>query len=119
MTKVSAALAALVAITACNMPTGAKAQSYSCKAATETAERVICKNERLRNLDERMSQIYRDLMQALTREDQREGLRDYQVNFLNTRDACGRNVSCIKGAYLDQIDVLKARLRYADNGWHQ
>lgn len=97
--------------------TPAGAVSFKCSNATETAERVICGNAQLSRLDDRLASLYKDLMRALDREDQREGLRDYQHRFLETRDACGQSRSCIKGAYLDQIDVLKMRLRYADNGW--
>lgn len=97
--------------------TPSEAVSFKCSAATETAERVICGNAKLSSLDDRLATLYNDLMQTLDREDQRDGLRDYQRRFLATRDACGSNRSCIKGAYLDQIEVLKIRLRYADNGW--
>jgi uncharacterized protein len=97
----------------------AAAQSFNCRRASEPAERAICTNARLGGLDQRMSRLYAKLMARLDRDDQRDGLRDYQMRFLSSRDRCGSDVSCIKGAYLDQIDVLASRLRYAQNGWDQ
>lgn len=44
----------------------------------------------------------------------RQALRNYQRHFLAVRDDCGRDTSCIKGAYLDQISVLEARLEKAN-----
>jgi uncharacterized protein len=99
--------------------TPADAQAFNCRRASEPAERAICANARLGGLDQRMSRLYAKLMARLDRDDQRDGLRDYQMRFLSSRDSCGRDVSCIKGAYLDQIDVLASRLRYAKNGWDQ
>jgi hypothetical protein len=34
--------------------------------------------------------------------------------FLVARDRCGRNESCLRGAYLDQIAVLQERLSASD-----
>jgi uncharacterized protein len=34
--------------------------------------------------------------------------------FLAARDRCGGKESCIRGAYLDQIEVLKARLQITE-----
>ncbi len=97
----------------------AAAQGFNCRLASQSSERAICANARLGGLDQRMNRLYAKLMARLDRDDQREGLRDYQLRFLSSRDSCGRDVSCIKGAYLDQIDVLASRLRYAQNGWDQ
>jgi uncharacterized protein len=97
--------------------TPAAAQSFDCSGASLSSEKAICSNDRLGALDERMERLYASLMQSFDHDDQREGLRAYQIRFLAARDRCGRNVSCIKGAYLDQIEVLSARLRYAENRW--
>jgi uncharacterized protein len=87
----------------------AKAQDFDCRSATNAAERTICARPRLARLDERMAELY-GLLWARLDNDNREGLRDYQRMFLATRDKCGRDVSCIEGAYLDQIDVLRRQL---------
>ena len=92
----------------------AEAQAFDCRNAVLASERSICGNDKLRHLDERVDRLYRDLMQQSRGERQREDLRDYQLQFLSARDACGRNASCIKGAYLDQIEALSAELRRLD-----
>jgi uncharacterized protein len=91
----------------------AAAQQFDCRDAEIASERTICRNGKLGNLDERMSNLYSELMQASGSERQREGLRNYQRHFLAARDSCGRDTDCIKGAYLDQISVLEARLEQA------
>jgi uncharacterized protein len=60
-----------------------------------------------------MSALYRDLKSAYGSRYQREGLKAYQRQFLDARDACGRDTECIRGAYLDQISVLETSLENA------
>ena len=106
-----AMLATLSAIAAAvALPGSAAAQDFNCRAASSASEKAICTSQRLSQLDERMSHLYARLWNALADNDAREGLRDYQLNFLSARDACGRNETCIRGAYLDQIEVLKQHM---------
>ena len=92
----------------------ASAQSFNCSNASNAAERAVCGSDRLSALDDRLSNLYDALRGAMTSEKQMQRLRAYQRQFLDTRDSCGRNTGCIKGAYLDQISVLSARLRRAE-----
>ena len=112
------AVAAFAASVSCSA-TPAAAQSFDCGAAALSSEKAVCASARLSGLDERMSSLYDKLMTSLERDDQREGLRDYQMRFLATRNGCGRNAGCITGAYLDQIDVLRMRIRYVEARWDQ
>ena len=91
----------------------ASAQEFDCRAASTQAEHAICGSGRLSSLDERMTRLYTRLWDVLGDGEAREGLRDYQRMFLAARDRCGRNESCIKGAYLDQFEVLESRLRFS------
>jgi uncharacterized protein len=91
----------------------AAAQQFDCRDAEASSERTICRNDKLGALDEQMSNLYSELLRAYGSERQREGLRSYQRHFLAARDSCGRDTGCIKGAYLDQISVLEARLEQA------
>jgi uncharacterized protein YecT (DUF1311 family) len=91
----------------------AAARQFDCRNAEAASERIICRNDTLGALDEQMSRRYDELMQAYDTESQRKALRNYQRHFLAVRDDCGRDASCIKGAYLDQISVLEARLEKA------
>ena len=92
------------------LPGSATAQDFNCRAASLASEKAICASQRLSQLDERMSHLYARLWNALEDDTAREGLRDFQLNFLSARDACGRNESCIRGGYLDQIEVLKQHM---------
>lgn len=91
----------------------ATAQEFDCRNAVLASERTICRNDDLSALDEQMSGLYTELMDTHSSRGQRDDLRRYQRRFLAARDACGRDVRCIKGAYLDQISVLEARLERA------
>jgi uncharacterized protein len=90
------------------------AQSFDCRDASNAAERAVCGSDKLSDLDDRMSELYGQLLSGTVSDRTRGWVRDYQRRFLSARDGCGRNTGCIKGAYLDQISVLTARLRMAD-----
>lgn len=102
-------IATVAAIAASAAP--ASAQSFRCGSAETKSEVAICANDRLSNLDDRMSGLYETAMASANSAADQKRLRNYQVRFLAARDACGRNISCITGAYLDQIEVLQARIR--------
>ena len=84
----------------------AAAQEFDCRDASKSAEHKICASDNLSALDETMSSLYARLWRVTDDDEAREALRDYQRMFLAARDGCGRNAGCIKGAYLDQIEVL-------------
>lgn len=107
------AAAALAAGMAALAGTPAAAQEFDCRKTDYASERTICRSGKLSALDERMSSLYSELMETYDRKGQREDLRSYQRHFLDARDNCGRDTDCIKGAYLDQISVLEARLERA------
>ncbi len=91
----------------------AAAQEFNCRDADYASERTICRNGDLGALDEQMNGLYGELLKATASKYQRADIKDYQRRFLDARDACGRDANCIKGAYLDQISVLDARLEQA------
>jgi uncharacterized protein len=87
-----------------------EARQFDCRNAALASERMICRSDALGGLDERMSNLYSELMQTYDSKSQRDQLKRYQRQFLAARDSCLRDTVCIKGAYLDQISVLKAQL---------
>jgi uncharacterized protein len=91
----------------------AAAQEFDCRNADYASERTICRNGDLGALDEQMNGLYAELLKATAGKQRRADIKDYQRRFLDARDACGRDTNCIKGAYLDQISVLDARLEQA------
>jgi uncharacterized protein len=114
--KLSAAISmsALLALAAmAGSARTASAQEFDCRNAEFASERAICGSDRLSALDERMSALYADLKATSASRYQRDDLKTYQRQFLDARDSCGRDVECIRGAYLDQISVLESRLEQA------
>jgi uncharacterized protein YecT (DUF1311 family) len=112
--KLAAAISAGTLLALAAMATSVRpvaAQEFDCRNAEFASERAICGSDRLSALDERMSALYADLKTtAYGDRDERADLKTYQQQFLDARDACGRDVECIRGAYLDQISVLESRL---------
>jgi uncharacterized protein len=102
----------LAAATAAVIATPAGAVDFSCRNAGNAAERAICGDAKLSQLDDRMAVTYGRLW-AASNTRARFGLRDYQHRFLAARNACGSNTRCLRGAYLDQISVLDEKLREA------
>lgn len=88
----------------------ASAQEFDCRKAELNSEHMICRSDALGALDEKMSNLYAELMQSYDRKSQRDQLKRYQHQFLEARDDCARDIECIKGAYLDQISVLEVQL---------
>jgi uncharacterized protein len=100
---------ALAAATAAVIAAPAGAVDFSCRNASNAAERAICGDARLSQLDDRMAVTYGRLW-AVSGLRARLALRDDQHRFLAARNACGWNSNCIRGAYLDQISVLDSKL---------
>lgn len=97
--------------------TGSLAQDFDCNGARNTAEHVICNSTDLKQLDERMARAYGRLWARYSNapytSQDLASLRSTQREFLGSRDSCGANVRCIRGAYLDQIAFLTNRGRTA------
>lgn len=102
-------LAAALSTSVLVLATPAGATDFSCHEATTGAERAICSDRKLSNLDDKMATLYGRLW-AVSGTRERLALRSYQHRFLAARDACGRKAACIHDAYLDQISVLSGRL---------
>jgi uncharacterized protein len=100
---------ALAAATTTVIAAPAGAVDFSCRNASNAAERAICGDAKLSQLDDRMAVTYGRLW-AASNSRARFILRDYQHRFLAARNACGGNTRCIRGAYLDQISVLDSKL---------
>ena len=105
---IAAGFALATAATAA-IATPAGAVDFSCRDASNAAERAICADARLSQLDDRMATVYGRLW-SVSDHRSRLALRDRQRRFLDSRNACGWNTGCIRGAYLDQISVLDGKL---------
>jgi uncharacterized protein len=87
------------------LPQGAGAQTFDCRYAQRPAERAICQDRILSQLDVQMSNLYFSLinrvgphMARIIRADQQAWLRD--------RNACGYHIGCVDSAYRRRISQL-------------
>lgn len=104
-----AAAAAFAAVAAATFSAPSQALDFSCRDATLPAEQAICSDRRLSRLDETMAQTYGRLW-SLSGTRARLDLRATQHRFLAARNDCRWDQGCIRGAYLDRLSVLEARL---------
>lgn len=78
---------------------GAASPSFDCTKAVRDAERTICENTSLGEIDARSSALYRRLMDTVHVE-LRKSLQRTQLDFLRDRNDCRANVPCLESAYL-------------------
>ena len=83
----------------------AQAQSFDCRNARVPDEVAICEDDRLSQLDERLSRRFYRLRDSLYGPD-RAGLDYAQSRWLDRRHRCGFNRGCIAAAYRARIAEL-------------
>ncbi len=88
-------------------PFAAQAQSFNCNRAQTADEVLICQDDRLSGLDERMSTIYFRLRNGLYG-GERRSLEAEQLGWLRSRRDCGRDADCIADSYRRRIRELQA-----------
>lgn len=81
------------------------AQSFNCRYAKTADEVLICQDDQLSALDERMASIYSQVHQSLYGS-QRLMLEAEQGTWLCSRMGCGRDRDCIAQAYQRRIQEL-------------
>lgn len=75
--------------------TPAWAASFDCKKATTPVEQTLCGNPELNRLDTTLGEHYRRAMDKLQGAP-RDALRNSQRAWLQTRNACGSDVTCLQ-----------------------
>jgi len=86
----------------------ADAASYvplDCVKAASPTEKTICGNYALGQAEARMATLF-SIATSLVAMGQRGDIGDAQRQWLQKRDACGRNVACLAKAYSDRIQQL-------------
>lgn len=83
-----------------------QAQSFNCRYARTADEILICQDERLSRLDERLASVYARARSRLDAQDRRE-LEFEQSSWLQSRKECGRNYNCVEDHYRRRIDQLR------------
>lgn len=91
-------------------PHTASAASFDCtKADLAADEKAICAERSLNDLDVKMVTTF-DLLVGLVPMGNRDILREGQVNWLKTRQACGEDQTCLRQRY-------EARLKELDEAY--
>ena len=101
--------AALAIALTCTAPP-ALAADYAlldCARAKSAAEKTICGSYALGQAEARMATLY-GIATSLVAMGQRGDIGDAQRQWLKRRDACGRDVACLRTAYSDRIGQLNA-----------
>ncbi|SIR19066.1 hypothetical protein SAMN05880590_113117 [Rhizobium sp. RU35A] len=102
--------ATLVATTPLMSPRVASAASFDCtKTDLAADEKEICAERSLNDLDVKMVTTF-DLLVGLVPMGNRDILREGQVNWLKTRQACGGDQACLRQSY-------EARLKELDEAY--
>jgi len=102
----AAAFAILLAF-ATPMAFAADYAPLDCARAKTAAEKTVCGNYALGQAEARMATLY-GIATSLVAMGQRGDIGDAQRQWLQRRDACGRDVACLKRAYGDRIGQLNA-----------
>jgi len=84
------------------------AASFDCSKAGTDVEHLICDNEMLSQLDEQLSDLYK---QALKDESSKAELKKNQIAWLKNRNKC-KDKLCLSGAYRRKIGSLSEVFRY-------
>lgn len=100
MTILRKALVASAILCSGAVPHFAAAQSFDCQKATNKAERAICGSDQLKYFDELLDQAYRG---ALHDPKLRTRARQSQKSWLEERNKCGSNHSCLLSTYQNRL----------------
>ena len=84
------------------------AASFDCSKATTETEIAICDDPELSALDERMSGVYvRGRQVTKNVSGSNLEIQNDQIDWLNKRNQCGAETSCLLNAYQTRIEELK------------
>ncbi len=106
--RMPAALIAATIGTALASPAGAA--SFDCNKAKAPDEIAVCANPDLSALDSEMGGLWFAYSQVPLLMGMSGNRQDEAHAFLQTRAACGANVSCLTSAYTQRIAALKQEI---------
>jgi len=100
---------AMMAIAIASMSPAAHASEYApldCSKAKSPAERTICDDYNLGQSEARMATLF-TIATSLVAMGQRGNIQDDQRQWLQSRDACGKNLACLRASYAQRIKELE------------
>ncbi len=89
----------------------AMAAGMDCTRAANAAEKTICENKSVYELDTQMGTVYRGLMK--TSAEAKPELKIRQREWLNLRNGCAEDVSCLEQRYREHLQVLQTQWKDA------
>lgn len=104
-------LAAALSLTAAALflPDSASAQAIQCASAIEPTELEICNNEDLTMLDEQMSRLNSVRKISFTNQPKFQSASEDTQGWIEQRNLCGLDASCIELRYYERIYELGKR----------
>lgn len=87
----------------------AKAQSFPCAKAEQTAEFAICNDENLLTLDEQLGREYASKYVNASTSPQRQAVTREQMKWLKKRNQCGHDFTCLSLRYEERLQRLRLR----------
>jgi len=106
--------AAALALTLSALPS--QAASFNCHNAITPAERTICGKPTLNILDQRMAAVYNKLLKIVGHAGARDQFRADQLSWLNIRDACGSDATCLRATILSRTNELNGYIAQVRRG---
>lgn len=85
----------------------ADAASFDCRQASLPAEKAICGNANLSQLDARTAGMYFTILGNDVSAQTLAQVKSSQRAFLQARNACGADLNCLVDAYTSQMMFLK------------
>ncbi|MBK5533209.1 DUF1311 domain-containing protein [Pseudomonas sp. TH08] len=89
----------------------AMAAGMDCTKAANVVENTICASKELHELDAQMGMVYRGLMKASVQT--QPELKRSQRQWLDTRNECAEDVSCLDQHYRERLQLLQAAWKAA------
>lgn len=89
----------------------AMAAGMDCIKAANVVENTICASKELHELDAQMGMVYRGLMKASVQT--QPELKRSQRQWLDTRNECAEDVSCLDQHYRERLQLLQAAWKAA------
>lgn len=100
-----AAWAAGVVLGLCQLTVPASAAGFECAGADVPAERAVCRDDALRELDLQLNAAYQVRLRNMTA--QQAQWRTSQRAWLKARDACGTDTACLAQRYRERLSALQ------------
>ena len=83
-----------------------QAASFDCGKASNDAEKTICQDSTIGNLDEILSDNYNAMLAADIGDDAKKDLKSTQKKWLSDRNKCTNDKKCLDAIYKERIDKV-------------